>query len=360
MLANATIVLFVQYGTDLMETSVKTLSKPVINRVVGPNLVGQIDDFACRQLDRVSRLLVSTSDWRKLNDILTLRTHQFGSRPTPTPEDEFDRSDLRIDAQQPIQYDDATDQNSRHLLPSSIDDGSDCPTPRSSSIPVQSLELQSRPPAEVVQTSRPSRSRWQSLVIEAGVTAGGIGAAVSEESMKSLKYCLHWLHYATAHLDHQVGILREFISSLSSHNRSAALMRSEDARAASILDGIKRDVVETIRKVVDVVSTYAGSALPEQAKRYVRSSILGLPEKWARAMQGQDQAIQDINGSVAGASSGSNQDTTSHLNGITLRNSVTSPTQNAAERTLTFAVESLDMLRGVLGIFTDSVDRADA
>ena len=35
-------------------------------------------------------------------------------------------------------------------------------------------------------------------------------------------------------------------------------------------------------------------------------------------------------------------------------------THNAAERTLTFAVESLDMLRGVLGIFTDSVERADA
>lgn len=42
-----------QYGTDLMESSVKTLSKPVINRVVGPSLAGQLDDFACRQLDRV-------------------------------------------------------------------------------------------------------------------------------------------------------------------------------------------------------------------------------------------------------------------------------------------------------------------
>lgn len=47
-----------QYGTDLMETSVKTLSKPVINRMVGPDLVGQIDDFACRQLDRVRRIFI--------------------------------------------------------------------------------------------------------------------------------------------------------------------------------------------------------------------------------------------------------------------------------------------------------------
>lgn len=239
-----------------------------------------------------------------------------------------------------------------------------CLTPRLSNASNHALELQQRPPAEVVQSSRAGRSRWQSLVIEAGVTAGGIGAAVSEESMKSLKYCLHWLHYATAHLDHQVGILREFILSLSSQHRGDALMRSEDARAASILDGIKRDVVETIRKVVDVVSTYAGAALPEQAKRYVRSSILGLPEKWARAMQGQDQA-QALNGashnlqdeatmSTAGAAEPSSFDE-SQPTGTT-----PSPTQNAAERTLTFAVESLDMLRGVLGIFNDSVDRADA
>lgn len=31
------------------------------------------------------------------------------------------------------------------------------------------------------------------MLVEAGMTAGGIGAAVSEESMKSLKYCLQWL-----------------------------------------------------------------------------------------------------------------------------------------------------------------------
>jgi len=232
-----------------------------------------------------------------------------------------------------------------------------CSTPKSSSFPLNQLHAQQRQ-TDLARANRAGRSRWQSLVIEAGVTAGGIGAAVSEESMKSLKYCLHWLHYATAHLDHQVGILREFILSLSSHQRSSALMRGEDARAASILDGIKRDVVETIRKVVDVVSTYAGAALPEQARRYVRSSILGLPEQWARAMQGQQH--QAIEGGANGAEM--------HVNGAMQHGDVStggsdttvSATHTAAERTLTFAVESLDMLRGVLGIFNDSVERADA
>lgn len=35
-------------------------------------------------------------------------------------------------------------------------------------------------------------------------------------------------------------------------------------------------------------------------------------------------------------------------------------TQEAAERVLAFAVESLDMLRGVTQIFGDSVERAEA
>ena len=37
------------------------------------------------------------------------------------------------------------------------------------------------------------RSRWQTVLLE----AGGIGAAVSEESMRRLKYCLQWLQVIT-------------------------------------------------------------------------------------------------------------------------------------------------------------------
>jgi hypothetical protein len=57
---------------------------------------------------------------------------------------------------------------------------------------------------ETEQQQIVARSRWQNLMIEAGMTAGGIGAAVSEESMKSLKYCLQWL---------QVRFLLLFLSS---------------------------------------------------------------------------------------------------------------------------------------------------
>ena len=39
------------------------------------------------------------------------------------------------------------------------------------------------------------RSRWQAVLLE----AGGLSAALSEESMRRLKYCLHWLQVCLFH-----------------------------------------------------------------------------------------------------------------------------------------------------------------
>ena len=40
------------------------------------------------------------------------------------------------------------------------------------------------------------RSRWQAVLLE----AGGLSAALSEESMRRLKYCLHWLQVRFVYL----------------------------------------------------------------------------------------------------------------------------------------------------------------
>ena len=46
------------------------------------------------------------------------------------------------------------------------------------------------------------RSRWQAVLLE----AGGIGAAVSEESMRRLKYCLQWLQVRDVAVFRTVGV----------------------------------------------------------------------------------------------------------------------------------------------------------
>jgi hypothetical protein len=182
------------------------------------------------------------------------------------------------------------------------------------------------------------------------------------------------IQYATAHLDHQINTLRDFIMSLQRHARDGTAESDAlvTASAAAHLSQIKHDVVETIRKVVDVVSKYAGVALPEQAKRYVRQSILGLPVKWASAIGER----RDIRGVSVGASDVSTpraermEDPTSAASGSSnqmddvqtqahTRNALLAPTEDAAERVLTFAVEGLDTLRAVTSIFGESIQKAE-
>lgn len=170
------------------------------------------------------------------------------------------------------------------------------------------------------------------------------------------------------------------------------------------LNDVKRDVVDTIRQVVDIVSKYAGGALPEPARQRVRGFILHLPQRWATANRQGPEPAQPYPAPVGKRRSGryahntaegsvaSNpyptplslsrpaSPTHSRNTSITTRaahharttpSMAVSPTMasqgmsaiaatQAAQRILTLATESLDMIRGVTGVFKESLDRADA
>lgn len=166
------------------------------------------------------------------------------------------------------------------------------------------------------------------------------------------------------------------------------------------LHDVRRDVVNTIRQVVDVVSKYAGGTLPEPARARVRSFILDLPQRWASAANATVSASATHcipegtlgASSVAGASAGGIGNNRRALSGrhrkersaggpdrslsatpvssrassplASSRASMGRPTASAAARAaqhiLTLATESLDMVRGVTCVVKDSLDRADA
>jgi hypothetical protein len=159
------------------------------------------------------------------------------------------------------------------------------------------------------------------------------------------------------------------------------------------LMAVRRDIVQTIRQVVNVVSQYAGGALPEPARGRVRGFILELPQRWAKkAATGSEEGERDremeresvaaASGSAVSvrrsnrrhrgrgtaASSEASSRATSPI--MSMRHprhqdeggeSVSASAANlAAQRILTLATESLDMMRGVTGVVKDSLDRADA
>ncbi|CAO3694016.1 unnamed protein product [Umbelopsis ramanniana] len=184
-----------------------------------------------------------------------------------------------------------------------------------------------------------SRSRWQQLVVGAGSAAGTTVAVVSEESMRCLKYCLSWLQYAIKHIEQQMGFLRAFLVSLATSKAAAENGHASGTVMAppdiSKLDAIKKEVIDTLRKVVEVISKYAGSSLPEQARSSVRGFILSLPNRWA-----------SVNQSAANSPTiGPQRDGHVHETAIKLMN---------------FGTESVEMLNGVEAVFGDTVERAES
>lgn len=112
------------------------MSRPIANNLQ----LGPLDDFACRQLDRIGG------------------GGGGGNVHTQKNDEHSDAAARRGD-------DDDVGAAARDESP------------------------QDRPHDEVAVQNVGPRSRWQTVLVE----AGGLGAAVSEESLKSLRYCLQWL-----------------------------------------------------------------------------------------------------------------------------------------------------------------------
>ncbi|KAF9219972.1 Opi1-domain-containing protein [Gyrodon lividus] len=366
----------VKYGAEMMESSVKSISRPVFDRL--PVDVNQLDEFACRQLDRRYRR-PSTTDADNIQvDGMSEYQGSYGAEVENRIKSPRDRQDLELTI---------SSHADRTLLhPPILMTESRTPTPKSQDHDTSDQNENAN--QQVVP-----RSRWQAVLLE----AGGIGAAVSEESMRRLKYCLQWLQYATVHIDAQILILRDFIASLQS---SVADPSSSNAYISPThmrtLTDVRKDVVNTIRQVVDVVSRYAGGALPEPARARVRGFILHLPQRWASAAnatashgipEGTPGASSAAGATAGGIGSARRARITRHhkersaggpdrsLSGTPASSRASSPLASsragmsrptasgatrAAQHILTLATESLDMMRGVTGVVKDSLDRADA
>lgn len=213
----------------------------------------------------------------------------------------------------------------------------------------RSEDRKSRPTSRSTSPHRPytlhrpiPKSRWQQIVLHAGSAAGTTAAVISEESMKCLRYCLSWLQYAIQHIDQQMNLLRSFLVSLatgSTTNSSNATNSNSKTTTVktvndqnSTLAAIKKEIVDTLRKVVEVVSKYAGSGLPEQAKASVRAFILQLPSTWAHLNQSQQQQKPG---------------------------QPEQPLHETSIKLLDFGGESIVMLKSVSNVFSDTIERAE-
>ena len=190
------------------------------------------------------------------------------------------------------------------------------------------------------QQRQPPPGWRQQLVI----STSGLGVAMSEESLRSLRYCLSWLQWANNRLGGAIASIRELLqrwdeessSREYSQPMSVASMTqpteaSRQAALASRIAALKADVLHTLKQVVGVVSSYAGGALPENARNLVHRHLTSLPQRFSIASARPSN--NSANGNEAAGS---------------------------AQRVLVLAQEGLDMMTQVSGVVNDTLVAADS
>ena len=152
----------------------------------------------------------------------------------------------------------------------------------------------------------PALQTWQTRLV---VSTSGLGVAMSDESLRSLKYCLSWLRWANNHLGRVLSSLQSVLEewdraqSTNDSDNDTAMDTSEStpsrpaprdrAVITQHLQHLRTDCVATLKKALDVVSKYAGGALPENAAVLVRRHLISLPERFHKASSTSEGAMGD-------------------------------------------------------------------
>lgn len=172
-----------------------------------------------------------------------------------------------------------------------------------------------------------SAQSWSSQVF---VMTSALGVALSDASRNTLTACLHFLAA-------QAGRIRTIMEALKTvleqydqardawHSKQDQSMEKgereqtpehDDAarRLAAVIKQYSDEIWKTLQKVVTNVSNYAGGALPENARHFVKTQLMSLPQRW--------RVVSD------------------HQTGE-------SETSRGAHRMIAFATEGLDMISQV-------------
>ncbi|KAI1660634.1 transcription factor Opi1-domain-containing protein [Daldinia decipiens] len=214
-------------------------------------------------------------------------------------------------------------------------------------------DLRSPPYAEqfAPSESRPNSAAWQSRLI---MSTSGLSIAMSEESLRSLKYCLSWLRWANVRIGNVINSLKSTMEKFERAERqsdgdhpmngtSNGEVADRNQFAAKIAD-LRMDLLKTLQDVINTVSRYAGGALPENARELVRRHLTSLPQRFRVAsMVGDGQ--QDVRRPEVDGEEG--------------REAQEKETRESAQRVLVLAKEGLDMMSQVSGVLDGTIVSAE-
>ncbi|KAI1323704.1 transcription factor Opi1-domain-containing protein [Xylariaceae sp. FL0255] len=145
-------------------------------------------------------------------------------------------------------------------------------------------DLRSPPYVESGSQNHPQNRAWRSRLI---MSTSGLSIAMSEESLRSLKYCLGWLRWANVHIGNVVNSLKVTMEKYEQSRQESAdgdhPMQAEPVdrnQLAAKVRALRSDLLKTIQDAINTVSKYAGGALPENARELVRFHLTSFPQRF--------------------------------------------------------------------------------
>ncbi|KAJ2985177.1 hypothetical protein NUW58_g5674 [Xylaria curta] len=190
------------------------------------------------------------------------------------------------------------------------------------------------------------------------MSTSGLSIAMSEESLRSLKYCLSWLRWANVHIGNVVKSVtvtmekyeKKTHESNGDHpmqGTSSAQDLEDRTQLAAKIGVLRSDVLRTLQSVINTVSQYAGGALPENARELVRRHLTSLPQRFHMAsIASEREASQRTEASMEEGRQGQEQREETE-------------TRESARRVLLLAKEGLDMMSQVSGVLNGTLVSAE-
>ncbi|EAT81448.2 hypothetical protein HBH56_115280 [Parastagonospora nodorum] len=322
---------FVQYGAELIE---RNIGSPMVNTVSSVGRRTGMEQNIRKYLGEQGR---RPSDLEAGDDDMS-RKRQRRENPS---DDAMDIDDGAAASR--------TRATSRSSFAESLPAYDDQRSPNYEETAVAPASTNGKEPAHQQQRQHDRRTPWSTQLI---MTTSGLGVALSEPSLRSLRLCLKLLRSATTRIDTIMKslklVLEEYEAALARRrphdveapheelNGTMAQMglvdSEQDAQVRIIADRIKQyssEIWTTLQSVVQAVSRYTGGALPQNASQVVRTQLLSVPQRWQLAGQQADGDAQQ---------------------GEAVR---------GANRMLAFAKEGLDMMGQITTVVDGTVQSAE-
>lgn len=200
---------------------------------------------------------------------------------------------------------------------------------------------------------------WQTRLM---LSTSGLGVAMSDESLRSLKYCLSGVRWANSRLCGIVVALQKVIEEWirSRQDSLHGAYQAEDGFVLHVeprdrntnpsgttdsprdrtlilqhVQALKSDAIRTMKQVVDIVSKYAGGALPENARNLIHKYLTSIPHRFRLASLS------------SGSKSGDGEKVPE------------SETITNAKRAMALAREGLDLLAQISGVLDGTIMSAE-